>query len=105
MMFTNDLENQIIKVLICLESKAGSETPLCLMMQAIKRKVVKPNKSKQPLHLIQCVSARICVCARMCLCTYVCMCMCVCVCVCTCVVSTTVSAEVQKQASILHDCA
>ena len=76
MTLTNDLENQIIKVLICLESKAGSETPLCLMMQAIKRKVVKPNKSKQPLHLIQCVSARICVC----LCTYVCMCMCVCVC-------------------------
>ena len=32
--FTNDLENQI-KFLICLESKAGSGTSLCLMMQTI----------------------------------------------------------------------
>ena len=30
--FTNDLKNQI-KVLMCLESKADSGTPLCLMMQ------------------------------------------------------------------------
>ena len=39
MTFTNDLENQI-KFLICLESKAGSWTSLCLMMQTIKRKVM-----------------------------------------------------------------
>ena len=43
MTFTNDLENQI-KFLICLESKAGSGTSLCLMMQTIK------IESKQPLH-------------------------------------------------------
>ena len=37
--FTNDLETQN-KFLICLESKAGSGTSLCLMMQTIKRKVM-----------------------------------------------------------------
>ena len=37
MTFTNDLENQI-KFLICLESKAGSGTSLCLMMQTIREK-------------------------------------------------------------------
>ena len=38
MTFTNVLESQI-KFLICVESKAGSGTPLCLTMQTIKRKL------------------------------------------------------------------
>ena len=36
--FTNVLESEI-KLLICLESKAGSGTPLCLTLHADKRKL------------------------------------------------------------------
>ena len=36
--FANELEN-LIKFLICLKSKAGSGTPLCLTMHAEKRKL------------------------------------------------------------------
>ena len=35
---TNDLESQL-KFLACLESKAGSGTPLCLTMQTSRRKL------------------------------------------------------------------
>ena len=35
MTFTNGLESEI-KLLICVESKASSGTPLCLILQTIK---------------------------------------------------------------------
>ena len=55
MTFTNDLENQI-KFLICLESKAGSGTSLCLMMQTIKWKVMSPNWVKTTFAYLQCAN-------------------------------------------------